>query len=206
MAVRVTAFPVSKLSISNLTERPNLWWVGGEHQAVVDQSDLRLGYPARRFAEAPEIALRSFQSGDEQFGRLLTSDGLIEARVIDVKQPAFGKALPEYQTLYLGWLISLVCGVLAQIEHLRRSLANDGAEFAMQVDVEGDAEISLAWGDYGGSGRTALFRDLTFPLLSVGAVDGFGDVLNTILRDVFNHAGSQFRTNVVVDWDALLRH
>ncbi|WP_287308045.1 ATP-binding protein [Mesorhizobium sp.] len=202
--LRVTALPVSKWSISNLTERRNLWWMGGEHECTLDGARLRVGYPARDFDNPPHLGLRTLHySQDQKFDRSLTADGLIEARVVNVREPQQGRVLGAVAPLYLPWVVSLVCGVLAQVEHLRRSLADDGAEFGMQLAIDANKQLAPTWYEHGGAAREAEFRGVVFPILPVGPAAGFTDLVHVVIRDILNNCGSTFNSKVEIDWARL---
>lgn len=204
--IRVTAIPVSRWSISNLTEQRNLWWVGGEHDCTIDGGRLRVGYPAREFDNPPRLGLRKLHYQESSFDRSLTADGLIEARVVNLREPHQGKVLEAFAPLPLTWVVSLVSGVLAQVEHIRRSLADDGAEFGIQLAIDANVPLAPAWEQHGGAGfaRQAEFRGVVFPILSVGPATGFTDLVNVVVRDVFNNCGSTFNSRVEIDWARLI--
>ncbi|MGY3328660.1 hypothetical protein ACVILI_001677 [Mesorhizobium sp. USDA 4775] len=204
--MRVTAMPVSRWSISNLTEQRSLWWIGGEHDCTVDGGRLRVGYPAREFDNPPRLGLRKLHYQEGSFERSITADGLIEARVINLREPGDGRVLDAFAPLYLTWVVSLVAGVLAQAEHLRRSLGDDGAEFGMQLAIDANTPLAPAWDQSGfGFVRQAEFRGVVFPILSVGPASGFTDLVNVVIRDIFNNCGSSFSGKVEIDWARLIR-
>lgn len=203
--LRVTALPVSRWSISNLTERTNLWWTGGEHECTLDGEKLRVGYPSREFDNPPRLGLRTLHYHNDRFDRSLTADGLVEFRFVNLREPRAGSVLDGFAPLYLPWVVSLVAGTLLQIEHLRRALADDGAEFGIQLAIESNVPLAPAWYEHGFNHRQTTFHDVDFPILSVGSPAGFTDLVNVIVRDVFNHCGSSFKSRVEMDWEQLIR-
>jgi hypothetical protein len=143
------------------------------------------------FREPYRVGLRALRYENRGFARSVTAEGMVDARFVDVSEPDPGKRRPESAPLYWSWLISLLCGVLAQVEHLHRSMANDGAEFGLQLTIEADTELAPTWERFDFD-RPQAFRSVEFPILPVRQANGFNDLVNVIVRDVSNHCGSNF--------------
>jgi hypothetical protein len=202
--LRATAIPAARWQISNLTTRPELWWTGDEHEATIGNTRIRMAFPAREFRNHHRVALRTLRYENSGFVRSVTADGMVDARFVHVSEPELGRGRPESAPLYWSWVISLVCGVLAQVEHLRRAMANDGAEFGLQLAIEADRPLMPTWHEHDGFGRPQVFQDVEFPILPVGPAARFDDLINIMVRDVSNHCGSNFDNRIEIDWQRLV--
>lgn len=203
--LRASAFPTSRWDITNLTARKDLWWRGGEHNLIVEEGTaFRIGYPAREFTYQPNVALRllTFDTHDNSFHRSLNDQGVVEAWCQTIRDRQPGQR--PYGLLHLQWVISLVTGVLAQAEHLRRLQANDGAEFGLEVSIVSNFPLAPTWAGLFEAGPAAPFENVTFPTMPIGALADFDGVLNTVLRDIWNHCGVDTVSDVKADWARLL--
>jgi hypothetical protein len=212
LLIRVSAFPSVEIDIGNIVSRRNdLWWSGGEHNAAVDHTSLRIGYPAREFQNAPRPALRALQLIEQhedggRFWRSLSSQAAVEAGLISVRSSSDSQGRGSGRAvLYLPWVVSLICGVLAQIQHLRTRLALGNAEFGVQLAIEATTPQVVAWQDaIYGSTRQAQFQGVEFPILSVGTAENFDGIVSDTVRDIFNHCGMDASNVIKIDWPRLL--
>ncbi|RWE97359.1 RNA-binding domain-containing protein [Mesorhizobium sp.] len=205
----VTATPLNSWNIAALTDKEHqrrLWWKGGPLTIRQNgrESPYPIHFPADRFASGPEIGLRSLRSQPGDIERLLTSDGLVEFSVFVAEPPGRGKTFQGTGPLFLDWVVALLAGAIAQVDHLRTSFARDAAEFGLQMIISSNLELSPRWARaMGGSGER--FEQLVFPKQSIGPRDTFDDVVNLSLRDVLNHCGITASDPISVDWANLLK-
>lgn len=209
LLARVSALPTLPENIENLTARKDLWWQGGAFQLQFDEGDpYGVDFPAREFCGIPRIQLRSLVDAGENLTRVLRADGLVEA-VLAV-EPERMDRIPVQARVYVGWLLSLVVGVVAQVEHIRRNLGWDAIEFGLEVDLWSEGKVHLfgsdrTWGSRGIGRPPASALPLTFPTYSVRDVETFDGLVNQFLQDLFNAWGSEWNDKGSVDWNQLLR-
>ena len=207
LIVRVTAIPTMPQDIPDLTRRAELWWTGKGFSAVVDGTTYPCDYPARNFDQQPKVRLRSLVCVDDRSegtSRLIRADGLVEFSLIHPRrEPVRGSV----SRIYVGWVISLVAGVVAQVERLRYRLAWDAVEYGLEIQVCSTPPPALFWNDDG-------FRDgytmkaelpLTLPRYSLNSGDDFNGLITTIVRDLINSCGVNSETVCKVPWTELIK-
>ena len=125
LLVRVTAIPTSPQNIPNITIRPDLWWSGKRFSMKVDDETFECDYPVRDWTEPPQIRLRSLVTEEsldfDCTHRLVRSDGLVDFSLLHPKRAEIVGSSDS--RVYFGWIISLVAGVIAQVDHLRARMA-----------------------------------------------------------------------------------
>ncbi|WP_081738731.1 AlbA family DNA-binding domain-containing protein [Mesorhizobium ciceri] len=205
----VTAIPLNSWNIGALTDKENqkrLWWTGGPF--AIRQGGTEVAYPihfpADRFASGSEIGLRSLRGQPGDVERLLTSDGVVEFSVFVAESPGRGKTFQGTGSLFLDWVVALMAGTIAQVDHLRTSFARDAAEFGLQMIISSNLELSPRWGRAMGW-SSEKFEQLVLPKQLIGPRDTFDDVVNLLLRDILNHCGIAADNPISVDWPNLLK-
>lgn len=152
LILRATAAPMTLQSIPDITSRPELWWTGGRFIMTIGTTPYECDYPAREFIDLPRVRLRSLvtdRSGDAPGShRLIQGDGLVEFSFVLVKrQPP--RPGDTYHRMYVGWLMSILVGTLAQANKLRANLAWDAVEFALELGIYSPEPLSVRWDDHG---------------------------------------------------------
>lgn len=112
---RVSALPVLAEHIEGLTSRQELWWRSGQFQLKVHQKQPIQCGTAVNFRGMPRIQLRPLIEEDDKFIRRLHANGFVEAVFARQSEPLYGQ--PTQAFVYVEWLLSLLIGVLAQVEH-----------------------------------------------------------------------------------------
>lgn len=205
LVARVSALPTLAENIEDLTKREELWWRGGPFALQFDaEPKYDISFPAREFTRMPRINLRSFVFEGDSLTRALHANGLVEA--ILAMRPRGGSGGDNATVVYVGWLLSLLVGALAQIEHLRRHLGWDTVEYGLEVDLWAIGPIHLLWDN---SLEFDLVRSaavpLVLPMYSVRDVGTFNDLINQFLQDLFNAWGHQWAKEGTIDWDGIIR-
>jgi hypothetical protein len=208
LIIRVSALPMASQMISNITSRQDLWWRGQGFTMMVGNVEYQCEYPAREFAHQPEIRLRSLVSDaspeDGGSQRILRADGLVEFSLVHPRREPFagGKGANRF---YVGWIMSLLVGALAQLHQLRTSLAWDAVEFGMEIEIVGELPLALLWDDRGLSGglRIKGGLPLILPRYSVLSASNYDPIVLAVIRDLFNASGRSFDQSVLVPWPEL---
>jgi hypothetical protein len=208
LLVRVTAIPTLPQDIPNITQRSDLWWTGRAFSVIVDGNEYRCDYPARNFNQNPSVRLRSLvcDAGEEAEGtsRLIRMDGLVEFSLI---HPARSPIRGSDSRVYVGWLLSLVVGVVAQVERLRSRLAWDAVEFGLEVQIWSTPPLGVFWNDQGYADAIRLKAELplTLPRYSLASGDDYNGIVTTVVRDLMNSCGSSSEVRCEVPWGDLTR-
>jgi len=210
LVARISALPTLAEHIDGLTKRQGLWWQGGPFELQIEQKQsLQCSHPAREFRGTPRIHLRSLVDEGDILSRQLRADGLVEAVFTRESRPLHRHAM--LASVYVEWLLSLLIGVLAQVEHVRRNTAGwDTVEFGLEVELWSNGPVYLLQND-GGWGGLDIGRPissalpLTFPKYSVRDLATFDDLVNQFLQDLFNAWGNHWNDKGSVDWNQLLR-
>jgi hypothetical protein len=210
LLLKVTALPTIFQNISGITMRPNLWWQGKAFTMTLDGQGLQCAYPAREFGDLPKIRLRSFERDDRPLSRgtqrFIRGDGLVEfCFFLSTSEPS--QRSGTQSILFVGWLVSLVVGAMAQVEHLRRNLAWDAVDFGLQIEIWSDEPIAVVRGDHffesnvlpGGA------RPFAFPRYAVGPLVDFDALVTAIVQDLFNACGASGNWPCTVPWSELLK-
>jgi len=204
--IRVTAIPTVPQNIPNLTQRADLWWTGKRFSAVVDGSDYSCDYPARNFNQRPNVRLRSlvYDEDPESGGtsRLIQTGGLVEFSLIHPRrEPIRGSDT----RVYIGWVISLVAGVVAQVERLRSRLAWDAVEYGLEIQILSTAPLGVFWNDdgFGGGYKMKAELPLTLPRYSLATGDDYNGLVTTVVRDIINSCGAHSETICKLPWNNL---
>jgi hypothetical protein len=206
LLVRVTALPISPQNIPNLTQRDDLWWIGKGFSATVDGNNYPCPYPARNFNQQPNVRLRSLVcTEDPQSGgvcRLIRNDGLVEISLIHPKRSAIRGSDSR---IYIGWLISLVAGVVAQVNLIRTRLAWDAVEYGLEIQISSMAPLGVFWNDDGFSGGYRLKAELplSLPRYSLAAGDDYNTLVTTVVRDIINACGVGSEVICKLPWNEL---
>jgi hypothetical protein len=206
LVLRVTAIPTTPQFIPDLTRRQDLWWKGRGFKLKVGDGEVECGYPLRDSAYPPKNRLRALVSDsdptDDTVPRLVRADGAVEFLICHhLRQDARHGTGPR---VYLGWLISLVVGVVCQVEHLRKRLAWDAVEFGLEVEIWSAAPLSVTWTDR--DFRGATMRDelpLTLPRYSLAPGTEVDEILSLIVREIFDACGTSFDAECRAPWAAL---
>ncbi|MET4207707.1 ATP-binding protein [Bradyrhizobium sp. LA2.1] len=208
LLVRVTAIPTTPQDIPDLTRRPELWWTGSGFSAAIDGNNYSCSYPARNFNQQPNVRLRSLvcdvDSRSEGPARLIRTDGLVEFSLIHPRRkPIAGSG----SRVYIGWLISLVAGVVAQVERLRHRLAWDAVEYGLEIQIWSTPPVGVFWNDdgFGGGYTMKAEMPLTLPRYSLASGDDYDDLVTTVVRDLMNSCGISSGTICSVPWTELTK-
>lgn len=205
LRVRVTAIPTSPQHIPDITGRHDLWWSGKRFSAKIDEQDFDCGYPARVWTETAQVRLRSLISGESldhaSTPRLIRSDGLVEFSLIHPeREPIRGSD----SRVYLGWIISLVAGVIAQVNHMRERLAWDAVAYGLEVEVWASRPLGVFWNDQSYNSYTMRADlPLRLPRYSLASNDDRDGIITTIIRDLLNACGNNSTVICQVPWDSL---
>jgi hypothetical protein len=156
LLIRSTAVPATPMQIPRLTLRNDLWWRGRGFYMQVHGKQFACEFPAREFNSTPRVQLRGFNAGigddDARVERLLLDNGLIEFCFTDATIDTRFKGTGDKRNVYVGWIVGLVAGTLSQINHLRQALAQEGTEFALEVELWSNRPAILKWNDQGWDG------------------------------------------------------
>ncbi|SIN97083.1 Putative DNA-binding domain-containing protein [Bradyrhizobium erythrophlei] len=208
LIVRVTAIPTMPQDIPDLTRRAELWWTGNGFSAVVDGTNYSCSYPARNFNQQPNVRLRSLvcdvDNGSEGPSRLIRTDGLVEFSLIHPRREPIGGSGSR---VYIGWVISLVAGVVAQVERLRHRLAWDAVEYGLEIQIWSTPPLGVFWNDDGFSGGYTMKAELplTLPRYSLASGDDYNGLVTTVVRDLINSCGIRSETICKVPWTELTK-
>jgi hypothetical protein len=210
-SARVTAIPTIPQAIASLTSRQYLWWRGRGFDMKVGEQTYPCQYPARDFDDYAKIRLRSLASQPRETGslrgvsRLLTSDGLVEFRLSHERRKSQDEGSNPYSRIYAGWIIGLVVGALAQIDHLRSRLAWDAVEFGLEIEILTQSPTLLRWTDEWESGALMNHSgSILLPRYSVGPQSEFNELIRAFLIDLSNTAGTPWDYPCEVPWQGLL--
>lgn len=206
LLVRVSALPLTRLAIPGVTNRRDLWWRGGEFEYHVGEQKQQSVYPAREFNSEPSIRLRQLyqgaSEGSEYLERVVRDDGLVEFTFTNIDQPREGRT--TVPPVFIDWLVAPVVGVLAQVEHLRRSLASDATEYGMEIELRSTHEIGVSWGARSHSSTPRTLSNVILPRYSIGRREEFDGLLSNIVADLWNSVGAPYNTPCTCDWDTVL--
>lgn len=207
LLLRASAFPTLAMEIDGLTTKPELWWQGGGFNLQFEKGDLyECSHPARCFQHPPRIQLRSLVGEADRFTRVLRDDGLSEATLSIAPRPTQSSSAEG--RVFVSWIVGLLVGTLAQVEHLRRRVGWDTVEFGLEVELWCSDAVHLLWQDMGLALRVGydprLAVPLRFPLYSVRQFATFDDLLNQFLQDLHNAWGDGRIERATVDWGALV--
>jgi hypothetical protein len=210
LLLRATAVPITRQHVPDITSRRDLWWTGGEFDMQVGSTPCPCSYPAREFAESPEIRLRALQrepdpaSGGVQ--RLLRADRLVEFCFISHRREYTQNEEKDY-VLHAGWLIGPIVGALCQVDHLRESLAWDAVEYGLEVEVWSATPLDLRLTDSRLSllGAITDVKPLHLPQYSVGSTTEWDLLVGNILKDLVNASGRRWEHACEVPWSTLLK-
>jgi hypothetical protein len=166
LVLRATAVPMTLQNIPEITSRQELWWRGNAFTMMIGSEKYPCGYPATEFNDLPRVRLRSLvadSSSHEGGGsrRLLRGDGLVEFSLVHPKRAPLQRG--TVHRMYIGWLMSVVVGILAQINRLREDLAWDAVEFGLELEIHGPEPLTVRWTDTGHSEPRTIHSRL--PLL-----------------------------------------
>ena len=205
LLIRVTAVPTTPQDIPNITQRSDLWWIGRRFSMSVDGRDYPCGYPARTFNQNPSVRLRSLTcdtEGKEGTFRLIRADGLVEFSLIHpTREPIRGSD----SRIYVEWVISLVAGVVAQVERLRSRLAWDAVEYGLEVEIWSRPPVGVFWNDDGYTGGYSVKAELPLklPRYSLASGDDHDVLVTTVVRDLTNSCGVSSEVICKVPWSDL---
>lgn len=209
LVIRVTALPVLSQEISNLTSQTDLWWQGNGFTMLVGNEKYECGYPAREFNEQPEIRLRSLvldhDVGRRAIERLLRADGLVEFGMVLPKEPPY-QGSATHSRIYIGWIIGLVVGTIAQVNKLQTKLAWDGIEFGLEIEIEASPPLVIKWNDRQFHSASVVKADfpLRLPRYSIIAGMDFDTIIQAVVSDLFNATGRAWDRPCKVPWAKLL--
>jgi hypothetical protein len=207
LLIRVTAIPTVPQDIPNITQRPDLWWIGRGFSMEVDGNAHRCDYPAQNFNEKPGIRLRSLvcevDTNLRGTSRLIRTDGLVEFSLIHpIREPLIRGSGSR---VYISWVSGLVAGVVAQVEHIRSLLAWDAVEYGLEIQIFSTAPIGVFWTDDYGRGGYMMKAELplTLPRYSLASGDSYNGLVTTVVRDLINSCGATSETICKLPWDEL---
>ena len=209
LIARVTAAPISQQQIPDITARTDLWWTGQGFKMMVGDGEYECSYPAREYVHQPEIRLRSLVaiSPRDEGGshRLLRSDGLVEFSLVHPKREPLNSGEKDSR-LYIGWLMCLLVGVLAQVHQIRKKLAWDGIEFGVEIEIQATPPLLVRWHDRGWSegSQVRATVPLMLPRYSIGAEADFDLIVDAVISDLFNSTGRNWNKKCAVPWSTLL--
>jgi hypothetical protein len=206
LLIRVTAVPTTPQDIPNITQRSDLWWIGRGFTMSVDGSDYPCGYPAGTFNQRPSVRLRSliYKAEDKEQGtfRLIRADGLVEFALIHPPREPIGGSDSR---VYVDWVLSLVAGVVAQVERLRSRLAWDAVEYGLEVEIWSKTPFGVFWNDDGYRGGYLVKAELPLklPRYSLASGDDYDVLITTVVRDLINSCGVSSEVVCKVPWSDL---
>lgn len=205
LVIRATAIPTTPQSIPDLTRRQELWWKGKGFRLKVNEATIDCGYPLRECSSPPRIRLRALVANadetDDAVLRLLRSDGAVEFSIshhLRVRENPNENSEPR---IYVGWLVSLITGVICQVMHLRTRLAWDAVEFGLEIEIWSSAPLAVQWTDR--DWRAATLRSelpLTLPRYSLAPDIDLDALITLIARDVFDACETTFNDQCSVPW------
>jgi hypothetical protein len=207
LIIRVTAIPITPQSIPNLTRSQQLWWKGKGFRLKVDGDEIECGFPLDRCDGHPRVRLRSFVADvNPEYSsvpRLLRADGLVEFMMsVHVRDTNQGRSSPA--RIYIGWVVSLIVGTMCQVEHLRKRLAWDAVEFGLEIEVQTEEPLNVAWTDRHHNGVTLQSGlPLLLPRYSLTADSPKDDLITSIVRDLIDACGSTWDQKCAVPWESL---
>lgn len=210
LVIRATAAPTTPQEIENLTSRRDLWWRGGGFEMFVGTDPYRCDYPAREFDRSPNIRLRALESENDPTDggpyRLLRADGLVEFTLIHPKQDTSRPGERVQNRIYVAWVVGLVAGVLAQLEHLRARVAWDAVTFGLEIEIWSEGSLDLRWDDRSLSSRKTLPQaaPLRMPRYQVGEPAEFNNLLRLVIKDLMNAWGRNWEDVCTVPWPTVL--
>lgn len=205
LLVRVTALPTLAEQIESLTSREDLWWRGlWANVEIEGDRPLSLTFPMQSFGSYPRVQLRTLVDySDAYVARSLHANGLVEA-IFTYE----GKPDPDRGgrgRVYVGWLLSLLVGTLAQIEHLRRKVGWETVEYGLELEIWSKGPIDLHFrSDYLASGSRDAALPLTFPRYSIRDINSFNPLIDLFLEDTFNSWGKRGQMRTRTDWEQLI--
>jgi hypothetical protein len=176
---------------------------------MVGYEEYECSYPAREFVHPPEIRLRSLvaTSPRDEGGshRLLRGDGLVEFSLVYPKRDPLNSGAKDSR-IYVGWLMCLLVGAIAQVHQIRTKLAWDGVEFGMEIEIQATPPLLVRWHDRGWSEGAEIRATvpLLLPRYSVGAGIDFDSIVNAVVSDLFNSTGRNWKKKCSVPWASLL--
>jgi hypothetical protein len=208
LVLRATGVPMTVQNIPELTSHQELWWQGTAFTMMIGNQRYPCAYPAREYSERPRVGLRSLatESTREVGGsqRLVRGDGLVEFCLVHPKRgPSYGATNSR---VYIGWLMSVLVGTLAQINKLRANLAWDAIEFGLELEIHSPEPLIVRWDDHGFSGGWEIQSALPLRLPRYSVVVGIDldVILNTVLTDLFNSMGLSWNERASAPWGTLL--
>jgi Putative DNA-binding domain len=204
LILRSTGVPMTIQSIPDITSRHELWWTGNAFTMMISDENYACDYPARNFSDPPQIRLRSLVADSAGTLRFVRGDGLVEFSLILPKRATRQNGTADHR-VYIGWLMSVLVGTLAQINKLRANLAWDAAEFGLELEIQSPEPLAVRWNDDGLSeGWTIHSRlPLLLPQYSVMPGANLDAILNDVLADLFNSTGSQWNERASAPWGKL---
>jgi hypothetical protein len=168
-------------------------------------------HPANEFVNPPELRLRSlvnYSSAGDDGGshRLLRGDGLVEFCLVHPK-PEPSTSGPKGNQLYVAWVIGLLVGAIAQIHQLRTKLAWDGVQFGVEMEIFGRSPLNIRLTDSvlsSGGREIQSALPLLLPRYSIDGGVNFDPLIETVIRDLWNASGGQWKPKCSVPWSSLL--
>jgi hypothetical protein len=208
LVLRATGVPMTLQVVPDITSRDDLWWKGNGFTMMIGDQKYECNYPAREFRDLPQVRLRSLvtePSDKEGTHRLVRGDGLVEFSLVLPRRAPLEHG-PIGHRVYIGWLMGVLVGALAQTNKLRAQMAWDAVEFGLELEVLSPEPLALLWDDHGFStGRTIHAPlPLLMPRYSVAAGVGLDVVVNAVLSDLFNSTGASWTERARVPWSSIL--
>ncbi len=172
--------------------------------------NLEVKYPIDFFVDSPDIRLRAlqtnFRDASMSVGRILRDNGLVESLLVHQADDGYDVG----PRIYMGWILGIIVGTLAQIESLRSNLAWEAIPFGLEVEIwnEGsDGPIELQWTDRGYSrgGRTVeSATPIRLPRYHVGSIQEYDSLVSLLIRDIMNAWHQNYESVWTVPWSELL--
>jgi hypothetical protein len=193
-------------SIPDITSRPELWWIGKAFTMMRGNVKYACDYPAREFSGPPRVRLRSLVAdpSGRSSCRLVRGDGVVEFSLVLPKRPPRENGATDHR-VYIGWLMSVLVGTLAQINKLREKLAWDAVEFGLELEIQSPEPLAVRWDDYEFSEDWTIHSRLPLLLPQYSVMPGVNldAILNDVLTDLFNSTGSQWNERASAPWGSV---
>ncbi len=207
LLLRATAMPVSGRQIDAITDREDLWWIGGQFSAEENGREYRCGYPARDFGGRPAVRLRAleYDNVDEGNGinRLINDKGLIEFSLIHgPRQAPVGQL--SIGRIYIGWMLGLFVGTINQAERLKRLLGWEAETFAIDIAAVSEGPVQLKWDDnWSSSSRSRNCDAMVLPRYELSPRTNLDSLVTLFVKDLWNAWGVRWQGSITVPWPSL---
>ena len=92
---------------------------------------------------------------------MIRNDGLVEFALIHPKRMS---SRGDDSRIYIGWVIGVVAGAVAQIDRIRSELAWDAVEYGLEIQMWGTPPLGVFWTDEGYSDGYTVKTELPLTL------------------------------------------